>query len=101
MAGWIREQVKKITRSKGWNAVRKLALQRDQSCRCCSTLKELQVHHKKPFHLHPELELDLENLITLCDRCHLLVGHLCNYKSYNIQVEEDSNLWRMKVERRP
>lgn len=28
------------------------------------------VHHKKPRKEHPELELVLENLESLCDKCH-------------------------------
>ena len=39
----------------------------------------LNVHHVKPFHLFPDLELDAGNLITLCERgafsCHWIVGH--------------------------
>ncbi|GCE16544.1 HNH endonuclease [Dictyobacter kobayashii] len=56
--------------------------------------KGLQVHHIKPFHLYPELELDPNNLITLCEirgrTHHLLIGHLDDWESYNIRVRADT-----------
>jgi 5-methylcytosine-specific restriction endonuclease McrA len=51
--------------------------------------KNLQVHHIKPFHLHPHLELDPQNLITLCEH-HLLLGHLDAWDSYNERIREDA-----------
>jgi hypothetical protein len=55
--------------------------------------RKLQVHHIKPFHLHPNLELDPGNLITLCEARgrdhHLLLGHLDAWDSYNEHVRED------------
>jgi hypothetical protein len=47
----------------------------------------------KPFHLHPELELDPKNLITLCmsrKECHLQIGHGDDFKAYNPNVETDA-----------
>jgi len=48
----------------------------------------------KPFHLHPELELDPTNLITLCmqpgQECHLYVGHGDSWKAYNPDVKQDA-----------
>ena len=53
----------------------------------------MNVHHKKPFHLFPELELESTNLITLCmdgDKdCHIKLGHGGSFKAYNPNVEED------------
>jgi 5-methylcytosine-specific restriction endonuclease McrA len=55
----------------------------------------LNVHHKKPFHLFPQLELEPTNLITLCMEsgkdCHIKLGHGDNFKAYNPNVEEDVN----------
>ena len=51
-------------RSAGWAKVEKDFLAKNPICAICSTNKKLNVHHKKPFHLHPELELDVNNLIT-------------------------------------
>jgi predicted HNH restriction endonuclease len=46
----------------------------------------LEVHHVKPFHLFPQLELDPANLMTLCEdggNCHFMVGHLKDWRRYN------------------
>jgi hypothetical protein len=50
-------------------------------------------HHKKPYHLHPELELDPNNLITLCmeNLCHIDIGHGDSFKAYNPNVAEDAS----------
>jgi hypothetical protein len=54
---------------------------------------KVQVHHIKPFHLHPQLELDPNNLITLCEAKgrdhHLLLGHLDEWESYNVNIRSD------------
>ena len=47
------------------------------------------MHHIKPFHLYPQLELDPNNLITLCRSkywrfdCHLAVGHGGSFRREN------------------
>lgn len=82
-------------RSPEWPRVAQEHLQREPACVVCGHRgKGLQVHHIKPFHLYPELELDPHNLITLCEirgrTHHLLIGHLDSWESYNIHVREDS-----------
>lgn len=76
------------------------------SCAVCGGTRKVEVHHRIPFHLRPDLELDPDNLITLCEGCpsanhHLLYGHLGNYKSFNAQVELDANIWSKKIRTRP
>jgi 5-methylcytosine-specific restriction endonuclease McrA len=92
-------------RSPHWEETRKLFLQNNPICKVCGNKKNLQVHHKQPFHLHPELELDPSNLITLCEgrgkNDHLLFGHLRSFKSYNETVEQDADTWRKKIFTRP
>ena len=68
-----------------WRAARERALDRD--CGLCVWCREAgrtrvdrygrrvpvlatMVHHVKPRKTHPELELVLSNLVSLCDRCH-------------------------------
>jgi 5-methylcytosine-specific restriction protein A len=80
-------------RAGGWRTVEKHFLIAHPICAVCGGKKWLQVHHKKPFHLHPELELDDKNLITLCmgrKECHLKIGHGNNWKAYNPHVELDA-----------
>ena len=88
----VREHAKVITRSPKWSGVRKSALINNPFCECCGSTKLLQVHHRIPFHLKPELELDPKNLIVLCmdkTECHLLVGHGNNFKKYNPYITAD------------
>ena len=83
-------------RSPQWEQVRKAYLKDHPTCVICGTSKDLQVHHIKPFHLYPELELDPSNLITLCTskyweiNCHLIAGHAGNFKWENVHVFDDA-----------
>lgn len=82
-----------MERSPKWPHVQKLHLKLEPTCAACGTTKKLNVHHKKPFHLFPELELDLHNLITLCmdKECHIKIGHGDDFKHYNPDVDEDAS----------
>jgi 5-methylcytosine-specific restriction endonuclease McrA len=82
-------------RSPEWSRVEKEHLQHEPACRVCGYEgRGVQVHHIKPFHLHPNLELDPNNLITLCEikgrDHHLLIGHLDDWESYNPNVRDDT-----------
>lgn len=94
-------------RSAHWPKIRAAHLLKEPRCQVCGGSQTLEVHHVMPFDKSPELELDPENLITLCESgkgglvCHLAVGHLGNYRSYNPQVRLDSKLWAKKLKERP
>jgi hypothetical protein len=94
-------------RSDKWPEVRKKHLETNPTCSVCGGSDKLEVHHIAPFHLNRELELLPHNLITLCEskkggvNCHLWFGHLGNYKSYNIMVQNDSKHWNEKFKKRP
>jgi 5-methylcytosine-specific restriction protein A len=81
-------------RSPRWDDVRKIHLKSFPTCAACGSETNLQVHHIKPFHLYPELELDEENLITLCEtkthRCHFKIGHLGSWKKENPNVVQNA-----------
>lgn len=82
-------------RSSKWPALRKSFLKTNSSCAACGCTEFLEVHHIEPFHENSSLELDINNLITLCDKpgkdnCHLEVGHLGDFKSKNPSVKEDA-----------
>src|SRR6266704_2175619 len=76
---------------------------REPACVACGYKGDgIQVHHIKPFHLHPHLELDPDNLITLCQvdgrEHHLLLGHLDEWASYNEHVRADAkHFYRKKA----
>jgi 5-methylcytosine-specific restriction enzyme A len=94
-------------RSPKWSGIRNKLVAEKMVCAVCGGKDKLEVHHIKPFHLHPELELDPSNLIVLCEsgggglNCHLAFGHLGSYKSFNVDVVSDSVSWRKKIESRP
>ncbi len=101
MAGFWREQAKRATRSAGWVKVRTARLALDgKRCRACAKKINLQVHHIQPFHRQPELELDLDNTVTLCGRCHLLIGHLDFWQSFNPAVLADVATIRRRLKER-
>jgi hypothetical protein len=62
-------------RSPAWSRVRAEFVAEHSVCEACGSREKLNVHHIQPFHLHPELELELSNLITLCFEHHFRVGH--------------------------
>lgn len=89
-------------RSPKWNSIRKKHIENNPICAACGSSKKLEVHHIKPVHLFPELELDPLNLITLCSEpCHLLFGHLMNFRSWNKDVIQDSSVYYTKIKNRP
>lgn len=90
-------------RSSHWPTVRKQHLALHPVCEVCGGSEKLEVHHRQPFHLHPDLELDPSNLVTLCEskksgvNCHLFVGHLSNFRGWNPNVLEDADTWKKKL----
>jgi 5-methylcytosine-specific restriction protein A len=80
-------------RSSKWRSVERAYLFDWPNCVGCGSDKRLEVHHVRPFHLEPELELDPGNLITLCRRCHLLFGHFDDWKKFNLSVRSNARGW--------
>lgn len=81
------------SRSSAWPTVRQRWLTAHSRCAVCGGRELLEVHHIRPFHLWPELELDSNNLLTLCEhptrQCHLRWGHLGWWQAYNPQILAD------------
>lgn len=79
------EPVGSSPRSPHWATVRAIHLKNHPECAACGQTDNVNVHHIRPFHLSPELELEPSNLITLCTdgpghlNCHLLCGHGGNW----------------------
>lgn len=91
-------------RSTQWPKARKAWLNNHPTCAACGSKDCVQVHHKKPFHIYPELELNPINFITLCERSpvndHLEIGHLGNWKNFNTNVESDAHARLINANRR-
>jgi hypothetical protein len=68
-------------------------------------MENVEVHHVIPVHVSPDMELAESNLITLCEESsgnhHLWTGHLDDFHSWNINVREDSEILKRKIEDRP
>jgi hypothetical protein len=96
-----------IARSPEWPHVEKVHRLLQPRCTCCAdgmaSNAGTQVHHVFPFHYcvalgRADLELDQRNLVTLCEdekgkpaqNHHLLVGHLDDFQSSNLDVVEDA-----------
>jgi len=95
----IRERSKSKKRSSRWNSVRDSFIESYPTCAACGSKNRLQVHHIAPFHLYPELELDIKNLIVLCmdkNECHLEIGHGGSFKCYNPKVETHAKRFLME-----
>jgi len=92
-------------RSDRWDTVRDAYLKSHPWCAACGCrdAKVLNGHHRKPFHLFPDLELDPTNFITLCEtsrRCHLDVGHEGNWKAWNPAVDgQAKRMLRLRSQR--
>lgn len=96
------KKIRFATRSPKWATVRKKHLSTNPNCTACGSGKKLEVHHIKPVHLFQDLELESDNLITLCaDPCHLLFGRLMNFRSWNKEVIEDCSVYYNKIRNRP
>ena len=66
---------KQFYRSRQWQRKREKVLKRDRYlCQRCLRYGRRRaatvVHHKKHLEDHPELALDDENLVSLCNECH-------------------------------
>lgn len=94
-----------VPRSGHWSAVAHAHLNKQPECLVCrkGRTKELNVHHKFPFHFvvdvgRPDLELDERNLYTMCvehdEEHHLLIGHLGCFTSYNPWLENHMSMFR-------
>lgn len=98
MIGWIRRKLADFDRSGKWASVRRAHLAKEPACVACGRSSDLEVHHCVPYHSRPDLELDPSNLITLCATpCHLVHGHLMNYKRSNPEVRKDAERYRAKM----
>lgn len=90
-------------RSGEWYKVRNDFVKANPRCEACGSAFDLNVHHIKPFKDRPELELDMDNLITLCREHHFRIGHdpdgpwgwrKPSWVLSNPNVRKDAERWR-------
>lgn len=104
MLGWVsllfplQPLPEEFGRSGAWPRVRREHLSREPECIACGRSGSLEVHHVVPVRGRPDLELDPENLVTLCaDPCHIVFGHLLDWRRSNPHVREDSAAYRARI----
>lgn len=90
-----------VARSSGWQSLSKEIIKLVGECEACGSKKRLESHHCVPFHEDPSKELDRKNIIVLCRICHLLIGHLNSWKSFNKDVRQDADTLLNKINNRP
>lgn len=74
-------------RSGQWRHLREEHLKKQPQCAACGRTRNLIVHHIVPVSFDPTLELDPDNLLTLCETpCHIVFGHFFSYHCYNRDV---------------
>lgn len=85
------------SRSPKWRAFRNAIVEAHPYCAMCGTKLELQVHHKVPYHIKPELELVESNCCVLCRDCHFYWAHdpdgpdgpeTPSWSKYNLHIDE-------------
>lgn len=84
-----------VTSSARWKVLRAAVLERDGfQCVTCGARGRLEIDHREPVRLRPDLAFDPGNLQALCGPCHsrktrLEVGHK--------PTPEDRQKWRNSV----
>lgn len=94
------QDVGQTPRGSGWKKARDAHIKTHPNCAACGRTKNQEVHHVKSFSEHPELELDPENMRTLCaDPCHIVWGHLMNFSLINPDIDEHCSMYREAIKR--
>ncbi len=65
---------------KRWLELKSKILYEKKQCEICSSKNLLHVHHILPRSSNPELTMDLENLMVLCENCHKKVHEKDKHK---------------------
>ena len=94
---------KRMFRSKGWKVLKDDFIASNDKCYICGSRSNLEVHHIKDVSNFPDLELDENNLMTLCDgsdrfeglSCHRIFGHFGCWRRTNYQLREVAELMRV------
>lgn len=85
-------------RASGWTALRQRHLRTNPVCIITGAKVNLDVHHVRPVHLFPELELDPSNLRTIRGDLHLAIGHCGNWSLWNADFDRCAEIlaaaWR-------
>lgn len=93
----------KRKQSRAWRKVAAAHLRSEPFCAACGSRRDVRPHHVIPVSVDPSLELDLKNLVSLCEsysagvNCHLFFGHGGQWSTYNPNVRADA--WNYRAAR--
>lgn len=83
--GGITETKSRDNLYEGYKEWRKTIYKRDgYRCKICGNNKSgnLRAHHIKPRHKYPELVIDLDNGVCVCDKCHKEIHYEGKHQHY-------------------
>ena len=84
-------------RAPGWAKLALEWLEANPKCAACGRTEGCVPHHVVPVHVKPEFELSPTNLLTLCPKCHLVIGHGGNWKHWNVYAAETADRLRRGI----
>lgn len=93
-------QPPEVGRSGKWARVRATHLATQPECQACGKRdSSVEVHHIVPVSVDASRELDPDNLLTLCgDPCHLVHGHLMNFRRHDPDVVVNCRDFRERLD---
>ncbi len=92
-------------RSGQWRAFQAKLIEGHPFCAACGRNHGLIAHHILPFWKYPKLELVESNILILGEdgtiNCHLWIGHLGSFFSWNVNAVNDAVKLSQKIKGRP
>lgn len=81
--------------------VRELVFKIDNfTCQFCAKKGgNLHAHHKIPYWVNKDAYLDVDNLMTCCDVCHLKEAHNGDYAKFNVSLISDNLVDKYNLDR--
>lgn len=76
-------------------AWRKAIIKRDVNCKICGDTSATNIHHIKGWSKHPELRVDVNNGVLLCEECHK--DFHSQYGNYNFTKEDFNEFKNNKI----
>lgn len=72
----------------------------DYTCKYCGCIGgHLHAHHKIPYWFKKEAYLDVDNLITVCTKCHFNAAHMGDWNKFDISLIDDRLIKRYSLDR--
>lgn len=81
--------------------LRNFVFNRDEyTCKYCELIGgHLHAHHKIPYWVSNEAFLDIDNLVTVCTKCHFEKAHNNDWSKFDVELIDDRLLKRYNLDR--